>query len=283
MPGAFSAHSLRVKLASLLRLSAGVIVGLLAVFVLGIALYAGPTDPVSARAAASRDLRMRALEQGERIEYVLPVHRRSVWDYFTPTHGLLVATDRRLLFIGLPPTIRAGSATEGEPPLIEELAFSYDDVRPTIGRVFLGQAQGIVLRTPKGKERFGIESATRADADSLMRIIRHHQEELRGAAEREQAMRDEMARRARAPICHLVRRGEALDPIATRYNTTADAIAMTNGLRGSRIRAGDTLLVRGGDRADAGGKRCELPGTGNLSEWGFGVAPATPSTPEPRP
>ncbi|HJU89870.1 MAG TPA: hypothetical protein VJ672_10785, partial [Gemmatimonadaceae bacterium] len=193
-----------MKLSSLFRLFAAVLIGITAVFVLGIALYAGPTDPASARAAASRELRMRALEEGERIEHVLPVYRRSVWDYFRATHGLLVATDRRILFIGLPPTIRAGAVTEGEPPLIEEVAFSYGDVSATVGRVFLGQSQGIVLRTPEAHERFGIESARRGDADSLVRIIRHHHEEQRRAAEREQAMRDEMARRARAPICHVV-------------------------------------------------------------------------------
>jgi hypothetical protein len=254
-----------------LRVATGVVIGIIAVFVLGIALYADQTDPSVAREAAGRELRTRALEDGERIERVVPVYRRRIWDYYRATHGLLVATDRRILFIGLPPTIRASSATEGEPPLIEELAFSYDEVRASTGRVFLGRAPGIVLRTSHGRETFGVVLEGRAELDSLMMVIGDEQEERRLAAERERRARDEAARKSKAPACHRVERGEALGLIARRYNTTTEGLQALNGRDTPRIRAGETLLVRAGNEADAGGKRCELLNGEELRQWGFVV------------
>jgi hypothetical protein len=264
-------------LLALLRLTAGLLVALVAVFLLGIALYADQTDPRSAREAASRTLSTGTLEDGEVVERVLPAYRRRVWDYYRATHGLLVATDRRLLFIGLPPSIRASAAREGEPPLIEEVAFSYDDIQAATGHVFLGRAEGIVLRTAGGREGFGIDPRERAQADSLVEGIERRQEAMRQEAAREQADRDEAARRVRAPACHVVRRGEALERIGARYLTTAKMLEELNGLKGSRIRAGETLLVRRGASADAGGKRCEVPPLDALAEWGF-VSPP-PSAP----
>ena len=114
----------RRALYAVLRVAAGVVVALIAVFVLGIALYADQSDPASARAAASRTLRTRTLEEGERVDRVIPAYRRHLWNYYRATYGLLVATDRRILFIGMPPTIRSSAAREGEPPLIEQVAFS---------------------------------------------------------------------------------------------------------------------------------------------------------------
>jgi hypothetical protein len=263
----------RRPLLAILRLTAGVVVGLIAVFVLGIALYADQADPIAAREAASRTLQTRTLEEGEIVERVLPVYRRRVWDYYTATHGLLVATDRRILFIGLPPTIRASSAREGEPPLIEEVAFTYEDVKAATGRVFLGRAEGIVLQTSGGRERFGIDPLQRAEADSLVEAIARRQVAIREAAARERAAREEAARRARAPVCHVVRRGEALERIAARYDATVAELEQLNGLKGSRIRAGETLLVRRGSAADAGGKRCELPPLDQLAQWGFASQP----------
>ncbi len=248
-----------------------ILVAVLAVFGLGIALYADQTEPAIAREAATRELRTRALEDGERIERVVPVYRRRVWEYFRATHGLLVATDRRILFIGLPPTIRKSASREGEPPLIEELAFAYDDVQATSGRVFFGRAHGIVLRTGGDRETFGVIPAARSEIDSLMRAIAHQQEIRSIAAERDRAAREDAARRSRAPACHQVRRGEAMENIARRYNITVEQLQRLNARETPRIRAGETLLVRAGDTADANGKRCEVLNDADLREWGFVV------------
>ncbi len=240
-----------------------------AVFVLGIALYAAPTRSAEARTLATRELKTRALEQGERVRAVVPAYRRRLWNYYRATHGLLVATDRRILFIGLPPTIRASGAREGEPPLIEEVAFSYDDVRPERGRVFLGETRGLVLHTSRGHATFGVRGGATAAVDSLVATIAREQEVRRIAAERERAAQAEADRKARAPICHVVRRGEALSLIALRYESTSEEIQALNSLTSPRIRAGDTLLVRAGSPNDVGGKRCELVAPEDLPEWGY--------------
>jgi hypothetical protein len=244
-------------------------VAVVAVFALGMALYAAPTRSAVARSLASRELRTRALEQGERVRAVVPAYRRRLWNYYRATQGLLVATDRRILFIGMPPTIRGSGTREGEPPLIEEVAFSYDDVRPSRGRVFLGEARGVVLHTSRGNATFGVPGSATSALDSLMATIAREQEARRIAAERERAAQAEADRKARAPICHVVRRGDALGLIAQRYASTPEEIQALNGLTSPRIRAGDTLLVRSGDPKDVGGKRCELVAEEDLEDWGF--------------
>ena len=44
---------------------------------------------------------------------------------------------------------------------------------------------------------------------------------------------------------HVVRRGETLGAIARRYNTTVPRLQALNGLKGTRVAAGQRLTVRG--------------------------------------
>ena len=67
-----------------------------------------------------------------------------------------------------------------------------------------------------------------------------------------------MARMARAlapgPINILIRNGDTLEAIASRFGVTVKQLQAWNGLRGTRIRAGKRLIVRPADRASAGTK-----------------------------
>ncbi|MYA79491.1 MAG: LysM peptidoglycan-binding domain-containing protein, partial [Acidobacteriia bacterium] len=62
---------------------------------------------------------------------------------------------------------------------------------------------------------------------------------VRAAARKEAAT----SARASTPTVHTIRRGDSLGAIAQRYGVTASELRRWNGIRGSRITAGDTLKV----------------------------------------
>lgn len=76
------------------------------------------------------------------------------------------------------------------------------------------------------------------------------------------------ARAASGPQTHVVARGETLSGIATRYATTASAIAGASGLASvNTIRVGQQLTIPG--TSAAGGFRCPVPGGTFFNDWGF--------------
>src|SRR5947199_200276 len=76
-----------------------VVLGLLAQF----AVHTYRTEPRDASVIAARELRVNTLGDGERVIRMVAVFQRPWIDYFRATRGLLVLTDRRLLFLGLEP------------------------------------------------------------------------------------------------------------------------------------------------------------------------------------
>jgi LysM repeat protein len=46
------------------------------------------------------------------------------------------------------------------------------------------------------------------------------------------------------PITYVVRRGDAISSIATRFDTTPENIRKWNNIVGDRVRIGDTLIVK---------------------------------------
>src|SRR5206468_12448603 len=130
-----------------------VVVGLIAQF----AVHTYRTEPRNTSAIAERELRVNTLAEGERVIRMVAVFQRPWIDYFRATRGLLVLTDRRLLFLGLEPRdlLSSGDA----PPTFTEHDFQVDtavQVRP--GRTFFGIAKGLVINTPEGSYRYGVPS-----------------------------------------------------------------------------------------------------------------------------
>jgi hypothetical protein len=215
------------------------------------AVHVVRTDPRDAHAITERELRLNTLQPGERVAVMTSAFKRPAIDYFRATQGLLVLTDRRLLFIGLQPRDLVASG-EG-PPTFEERDFPIDTlVRVQPGRTFFQLARAIVITTPDGVVRaYGIPSPAWHDATVLLDSVAARHRILLAAGVRQKAARDraEAERRAaeaeaRQAQYYVVQRGDALAAIAARWSTTPDQLRAWNGISGNTIRVGQKLLVR---------------------------------------
>lgn len=225
-----------------LRVSVWGVAFTLVLATIGTLLFIHRGDAAGSARIANREVEL-MLERGETIDWRAPVMARHWWHYFRVTHGLLAATNRRLLYVGVPP--EEILPREPEPQLLEESSFRYD--RPIDiwrGRVFLGTLTGIVVRSPGEMRTLGVASSERARLDSVLALMARRQEEIRhrDQEERENALR--AAFMARLPVYHEVRRGEALELLARQYNVTVEELQAWNNLPTPRIRIGDNLLVK---------------------------------------
>ncbi|HEY2377123.1 MAG TPA: LysM peptidoglycan-binding domain-containing protein [Gemmatimonadaceae bacterium] len=223
-----------------------VIVGLLVQF----AIHTYRTEPRNASAIAERELRLNTLAEGERVIRTVAVFQRPWIDYFRATRGLLVLTDRRLLFLGLEPRdlLSAGDS----PPTFTEHDFQVDTaVQLHPGRTFFGIAKALVVDTPEGNYRYGVPSQGWGKASLLLHSISARHERLvalgekqakqRAAVEARRKLAEQEAAKAKY---YKVKRGDALASIAARWNTTADHLREWNSISGNKIRIGQTLLVK---------------------------------------
>lgn len=227
---------------TLLRVSAWGIGVTLLLATIGIVLFIHRGDAEGSARIANREVEL-ILERGESIDWRAPVMARHWWHYFRVTHGVLAATNRRLLYVGVPP--EEILPREPEPQLLEESSFPYD--RPIDiwrGRVFLGTLSGIIVRSPEQMRTFGVAAIERPRLDSVLSLMRRHQKAIRDSdeAERQQALTAALA--ARQPVFHVVERGDAVDLLARQYNVTVEQILEWNELPSPKIRVGQRLLVK---------------------------------------
>ena len=215
-----------------------------------VAVHTYRTDPRDARAIAERELHLNTLGDGERVIRMVSVFQRPWIDYFRATRGVLVLTNRRLLFLGLEP--RDLLASGDSPPTFEERDFPVDTlVALSPGRTFFGIAKAIVVETPDDSYRFGVPSEAWGKASLLLHAIEARHQRL--YAEGAQAAKRRAALEARRRIAaqealkakyYTVRRGDALSSIAARWNTTPDSLREWNDLASNKIRIGQQLLVK---------------------------------------
>ena len=214
------------------------------------AVHMARTDPRDARAIAERELRLNTLANGERVVRMVSVFQRPWIDYFRATRGLLVLTDRRLLFLGLQPRDLLGSADS--PPTFEEREFPIDTlVTLHPGRTFFGIARAVVIESPEGTVKFGVPSGAWGRANMLLHAVAAREERLYAEGVRQKKLREALAaqRRIAAEAAeqaryYTVRRGDALSAIAARWNTTPDQLRAWNDLPSNKIRVGEQLLVK---------------------------------------
>lgn len=213
-------------------------------------VHTARTDPRDTRAIAERELQVNTLQPGEQVYRMVSVFKRPAIDYFRATRGLLVLTNRRLLYLGLEP--RDLLAAPDLPPTFEERDFPIDTlVRVTSGRTFFGVAKAVVITTPNEKLKLGVPSAAWPQANLMIvsMQVRHDKAVALATQQRQLLAKAEAQRRAaeaerRKAKYYTVRRGDALGSIATIWNTTPEKLQAWNKLPNNRIRVGQVLMVR---------------------------------------
>lgn len=217
-----------------------------------IALHMRRAEPRDARAIVRRELETSVLARGERVVRAVPVYRRAAVDYFRATRGLLVLTDRRLLYLGAPPRDITG-ASDG-PPTFDQREFRIDTAVTVDGSfAVLGFSRALVIETPHGDLKVGVRSEGWPEARALRSDWenRHRHLAAIGAwGKRVREARAELGRLLeeyrRQPVYHVVRPGDAMSSIASWYEVPVDSIARLNGIVNNRIRIGQRLLIRSG-------------------------------------
>ncbi len=181
------------------------------------------------------------LAPDERILARAFASQRRPSDLWRLSHGLLVATDRRVLYLGAPPVTLLRPADGGPQALYLEswpfnAAFTIDVEQRDEGNGH------VLLRTPMRMVLLRVDARDIEAAHAV-----------RGIAERERRLASEEADRllrAGSPTLlpdryttHMVQRGETLTSIARRYTTSIDILRQLNGLRSDALRAGQRLRV----------------------------------------
>lgn len=217
-----------------------------------VAVFTSRVEPRDVRTIVERELRMNTLQQGERILRAVPVSRRSGSDYFRRTRGLLVLTDRRLLYLGAAPRDVTGPVEPA--PTFDQREFPIDTlVSMHPAYPMLGFMRGLHLASPYGELTVGVPGSAWSDAQALRSDWEARHKTLGEIGVWAQKVRD--ARKGleailtefrKSPVYHIVRPGDAISSIAAWYEVTPDEIRQLNGIEGNKIKIGQRLLVRKG-------------------------------------
>ncbi len=200
-------------------------------------------DVTAARALARRELQV-LLEPTERVESALWARRREWWDGFRETYGVLALTDRRALFVGIPP--RELISPERGPQQFVVLQLSRDEsLRARRRRVDFGTAAGVVVENDRGQQ-LAFASSDVAGMDSVLGVMARGRRSDAAATELVKRTRDYEQQVTRTAVWHVVAGGDALESVAARYGTTAERVATWNRLPGTTIKIGQRLLVKPG-------------------------------------
>jgi hypothetical protein len=224
----------------------------LLVLVAQLALYMQRREPRDARIIVDRELRMNVLRPGERVVRSVSVFRRKGVDYFRATRGVLVLTDRRLVYLGAPP--RDVTGPTGAPPVFEQREFRFDTlvhVKPSFA--VLGMSRALEVDTQDGDLELAISEGGWPQAQLLGTAWRSRQERLQAIGawgERVRQARTELKRILteyhKQPVYHVVRPGDAVSSIASWYEIPVERLRQQNGIQGNTIKVGQRLLVKSG-------------------------------------
>jgi LysM repeat protein len=226
----------------LIGLSSGTVLLLVA----GVLVLATLLSPIgarrTARTAAEQELRSQ-LEPGERVLGQAYVSQRNWWDNFRESFGVLAATDRRLIFVGMPPARWIHSTEDDGPPEARVQSFSYDAPFTAHTHRSLVGIPGVVVQTQSDKVTFLVPRGEANRVHEIEQVVQRAQIAQSTLFEREQLGRIAPPPPPPKYVSHLVRGGESVTSIARRYHTTPDVIRQLNRLPNDRIRIGQRLRV----------------------------------------
>jgi hypothetical protein len=226
------------------RLLIGAVVVLVGMLVVGYTVFMRHVDARGAWSAASREISGGMLQYGERVERWVKAFERRPTDYYRASNGLLVATNERVIFVGVAPADKLES--EDAPQTIVHYEYPNDtllSLEPM--RVYGMTARGVRISYP-GLPVATI-AATRGEEKAFSDLVSYVNAKLvadREAARRERKLRADVAALINQPIYYTVRRGDALFSIAKRFDATPDQIRAWNNIVGDRVRIGDRLIVK---------------------------------------
>ena len=225
------------------------LIGLVAVtvgiMIFGYAIFMRHVDARGAWRSAARELNGGMLHYGERVERYAKAFQRRPTDYYRASNGLLVATNDRVIFVGIAPSDKLEN--EDAPQTILQFEFPNDTLLTLKStRLYFLSAKGVKV-SHAGSSTEQAFAASRGDEASLEALINHVNRKLdaqRVEAIRERRIRAGVAALINQPIYYVVRRGDAISSIATRFDTTPEMLKKWNNLPSDRVRIGDRLIVK---------------------------------------
>jgi LysM repeat protein len=222
----------------------GLLIVVVAMLLFGYFFFMRHVDAPKAWAAADRELQGGMLQYDEKVEQKTKVFVRRPTDYYRGANGVLYATNRRLIFIGVAP----GSKLENEdaPPVIVSQEFPNDtllDMRPR--RLYFLTAHGVVVTHPGSPQgEFAAVRGQEVELDSLVDYVNGIHAAQRRAAAEERRLRAAVAALIREPLYYVVKRGDALFSIARKFDTTPEQLKEWNQLQSDLVKIGQRLLVK---------------------------------------
>jgi len=231
------------------RLIKRFVVGLIALVVIvaavGYLFLMRQVDPQSAWAYARRELDSGTLRYGERPMRTARVYLRRPTNYFRAANGLLIATQQRVLFIGIEPRDKLAGADAPASVLTSEFP---DDTLLSVNthRIYALTAHGVTLERANRAESYAASRGYEDELDSLASYVEAHQRDQRALAAQDRALKEQLSELLKQPLHYVVERGDAISTIAARYGATPAQIREWNKLPNDRVRIGETLLVRPG-------------------------------------
>ena len=212
----------------------------------GLVAAAAIVPPIGARRTAREAAQQEVISQlvpEERVIAQVFASQRRWTDMWRESYGVVVATDRRLLYVGAPPTPLLRPREDGPTELLVE-SYRYDAAFTLEPRtLFRGYGRGLVLRTPSAQVDFLVDDGSWTSA---LRVS------TSSAAARRAVTRDEEAltatTRAPAPpaalyVPYIVRRGETLTGLARRFRSSPEVLRQLNQLSSDEIKVGQRLRV----------------------------------------
>lgn len=225
------------------RAIVGFVVVVAGMAVFGYAVFMRTVDARGAYTAASRELNGGMLHFGERVERFTKAYQRRPTDYYRATNGLLVATNDRLIFIGVAPTDKL--ANEDAPATILQYEFPNDTLLSLEKERLYGLTAGGVVITHGGRTgEFAAADGSEASLDSLIDHVNTRLVAQKTEAAREVRIRAAAAAVVDEPLYYVVRRGDALSTISKKFDTTPEQIRAWNNLTGDRVKIGQQLTVK---------------------------------------